>query len=89
MTDGTGAALHVRGVVLPEEEHRDLWVRDGLVTYEPVPDATTVATGWVVPGLVDAHCHIGLDAGGAVPAHVAEAQARSGSVSERGNDAIP
>jgi imidazolonepropionase-like amidohydrolase len=70
-------ALHVRGVVLPEGEHRDLWVHAGTVTYEPVADAETVATGWVLPGLVDAHCHVGLDSRGAVPADVAESQART------------
>lgn len=67
--------LHVRGVVLPEGEHRDLWVRAGAVTYEPVKGSDTVATGWVLPGLVDLHCHVGLDAHGAVPDDVAEGQA--------------
>jgi imidazolonepropionase-like amidohydrolase len=53
--------LHVRGVVLPEGEERDLWVVDGRLTFEAVSGADTVASGgWVVPGLVDAHCHIGL-----------------------------
>jgi imidazolonepropionase-like amidohydrolase len=57
--------LHLSGVVLPDGEHRDLWVRDGLLTSEPVPGAETVARdGWLVPGLVDAHCHIGLGLGG-------------------------
>lgn len=69
------APLHVRGVVLPSAERQELWVRDGRVTYEPVSGATTVAAGWVVPGLVDAHCHVGLDAGGAVPAAEQERQA--------------
>jgi imidazolonepropionase-like amidohydrolase len=54
-------ALHVRGVLLPDEEERDLWVVDGRLTFEPASGADDVATGgWVVPGLVDAHCHIGL-----------------------------
>ncbi|WP_026875494.1 amidohydrolase family protein [Jiangella gansuensis] len=68
-------SLHVRGVVLPDGEYRDLWVRDGVVTYESVPGAETVATGWVLPGLVDLHCHVGIAAGGAVPDDVAEEQA--------------
>jgi imidazolonepropionase-like amidohydrolase len=59
----SSAALHVAGVVLPRDEHHDLYVVDGRVTYEPVPNATTVATGWVVPGLVDMHCHIGIGPG--------------------------
>ena len=58
MVDG---ALHVRGVVLPEGEQRDLWLIDGTLTYERVAGARTVADrGWVVPGLVDCHCHIGM-----------------------------
>ena len=68
-------AIHVRGVVLPEREYREMWVRDGNITYERVAAAETVATGWIVPGLVDLHCHVGLDARGAVPADEAERQA--------------
>ena len=55
------AALRVRGVVLPEGEQRDLYVVAGRLTYEPVRDAETVADGgWVLPGLVDCHCHVGM-----------------------------
>jgi imidazolonepropionase-like amidohydrolase len=54
-------ALHVRGVVLPDGEHRDLYAVDGRLTYEPVAGAETVAAGgWVLPGLVDCHSHVGL-----------------------------
>ena len=61
------SALHVRGVLLPEEEERDLWVVDGRITFEPVSGADTVTSGgWIVPGLVDAHCHIGLGPAGPV-----------------------
>ncbi|MFI6867152.1 amidohydrolase family protein [Nocardia sp. NPDC050406] len=57
--------MHLRGVVLPDDEVRDLWVRDGAISYEPVPGAETLcATGWIVPGLVDAHCHVGIRYGG-------------------------
>ncbi|CAN5774050.1 amidohydrolase family protein [soil metagenome] len=73
------SVLRVGGVVLPEGEHRDLYVVDGTVTYEPVAGATELAAGlgrvWVVPGLVDAHCHVGLDAGGAVDEPTQEQQA--------------
>jgi imidazolonepropionase-like amidohydrolase len=58
-------ALHLTGVVLPEGEHRDVWVREGRFTFEPVRGAETVARdAWLLPGLVDAHCHIGLGPGG-------------------------
>jgi imidazolonepropionase-like amidohydrolase len=68
--------LHLSGVVLPEGEHRDLWVVDGVIHREPVRDAVTVATGvWVMPGLVDAHCHVGLERQGAVPPERAEEHA--------------
>jgi imidazolonepropionase-like amidohydrolase len=57
--------LHLSGVLLPQGEHRDLWVRDGRITFEPVPGAETVSRGgFVLPGLVDAHCHVGIARGG-------------------------
>src|SRR5918995_961515 len=68
------SALRFRGPVLPDGESRDLYVVDGRVTYEPVASAELVGTGWIVPGLVDAHCHVGLDSGGAVPEDVQEEQ---------------
>ncbi|MDG9674945.1 amidohydrolase family protein [Micromonospora sp. DH14] len=59
-------ALHVRGVLLPDDEVRDLWLVGDRVTFTPVPDAETVVDGgFVLPGLVDAHCHIGIARGGA------------------------
>jgi imidazolonepropionase-like amidohydrolase len=69
------SALKFRGPVLPDGEPRDLYVVDGLVTYETVASADLVAEGWIVPGLVDAHCHVGLDENGAVPEAVQEQQA--------------
>jgi imidazolonepropionase-like amidohydrolase len=67
--------LKVSGVALPSGEHRDLYVVAGRISTDPVPDAELVASGWIVPGLVDAHCHIGLDAHGAVPPETSEQQA--------------
>jgi imidazolonepropionase-like amidohydrolase len=59
-------ALHVRAVVLPEDEVRDLWLVGDRVTRQPVPGAQTIVDGgFVLPGLVDAHCHIGIAPGGA------------------------
>jgi imidazolonepropionase-like amidohydrolase len=68
-------ALRFRGPVLPDGEARDLYVVDGRVTLEPQAGATTVAEGWIVPGLVDAHCHVGLDTHGAVDQETTEQQA--------------
>jgi imidazolonepropionase-like amidohydrolase len=71
----TSAAFRVSGVTLPSGERRDLYVVDGRISTEPVADADLAAEGWIVPGLVDAHCHIGLDAHGAVPDTTSEQQA--------------
>jgi imidazolonepropionase-like amidohydrolase len=68
-------AFRVCGTVLPDGERRDVYVADGLITYDAVADADLVAEGWIVPGLVDAHCHVGLDEHGAVPDEAAEQQA--------------
>ncbi|SOC48629.1 Imidazolonepropionase [Blastococcus aggregatus] len=74
--------LHLSGVVLPEGEHRDVWVREGRFTFEPVSGAETVSTGgWLIPGLVDAHCHVGILRGGL---HAEDlTQAREQALAER------
>jgi len=71
--------LHLTGPVLvgAEDVRPQAWVVGGRITYAaPVGDhdVTTVA-GWVLPGLVDAHSHIGLGAQGAVDDATAEEQA--------------
>ena len=63
------------GPVLPDGEAGDLYVVDGRITLEPQAGAETVAQGWIVPGLVDAHCHLGLGDDGAVDEAETEAQA--------------
>jgi imidazolonepropionase-like amidohydrolase len=61
-------ALHVRGVFLPEETERDVWIVDGRLSFTPVADADTIASGgWILPGFVDAHCHVGLSPDGHEP----------------------
>lgn len=73
------AALHLRGVVLPAGEERDVYVVGDRLTFERVPGAQTVLRGgWLLPGLVDVHCHLGLAPDGWVtdPAGLA-AQART------------
>ena len=71
--------LHLTGPVLvgPNDVRSQAWVIGGRMTYA-VPsgdhDVTTVP-GWVLPGLVDGHSHIGLDAHGATDDATAEAQA--------------
>ena len=71
-------ALHIRGHLLPGDEVVDLWIADGVLHPEPIPSADSLVTeGWVIPGLVDAHCHIGLGPEGAVSAETARAQAQA------------
>jgi imidazolonepropionase-like amidohydrolase len=62
-------ALHLRGVFLPDDSERDAWVLDGRLTFtRPIaPTETISAGGWITPGFVDAHCHIGLAPSGHVP----------------------
>lgn len=73
------AVLHIKGRVLagPDDVREELWVVGGRVTYDRptgARDVTTVA-GWALPGLVDAHCHVGLGPEGAVDEATSEKQA--------------
>ncbi|SDK86670.1 amidohydrolase family protein [Streptomyces indicus] len=74
-----GAVLRVKGRVLvgPEDVRDELWVVGGRISFTRPAGARDVRTveGWVLPGLVDAHCHVGLDTHGPVPDEVAEKQA--------------
>src|SRR3954469_9311684 len=67
--------MRFRGPVLPYGEAADLYVVEGKVSYDVQAGAETIAEGWIVPGLVDAHCHIGLDDDGATDVETAEQQA--------------
>ncbi|MGQ9409263.1 amidohydrolase family protein [Mycolicibacterium gilvum] len=64
-----GTPLHVRGRSLPDGEPVEWWIVGGRLSADPVAGAETVFGadgdgGWVLPGLVDAHCHVGLGPGG-------------------------
>lgn len=83
--------LHLTGPVVVDgaTEHDEAWVVDGRITFtQPLLAADAVAgeganaaAGWVelagfaIPGLVDVHCHVGLDSGGAVEPELALKQA--------------
>src|SRR2546423_7700037 len=68
--------MHLRGIVLPAGEPGELWVADGVICADPVRKATTVCDGgYILPGLVDAHCHIGIGPQGAASLAEAAAQA--------------
>jgi imidazolonepropionase-like amidohydrolase len=69
-------ALHLRGQGLPDGEEVQWWIHQGVLSAEPVAGAETVFDGgWIIPGLVDAHCHVGLGPGGAVDIDEAVTQA--------------
>jgi imidazolonepropionase-like amidohydrolase len=65
------SALQLRGIFLPDETERDAWIVGGRLTFQRPASAGTTDTiaagGWVLPGFVDAHCHVGLAPTGAVP----------------------
>ncbi|HKU31067.1 MAG TPA: amidohydrolase family protein [Arthrobacter sp.] len=70
--------IEFSGVALtgPEEERRGLWSVDGRLTFvRPDGAPSAILDGWVLPGLVDAHCHVGLGKGGAVDEETARVQA--------------
>jgi imidazolonepropionase-like amidohydrolase len=55
-------AYHLRGIVLPDDEERDLYIVGDRITLEPLTHAETVVDrGWLVPGLVDVHTHPGAE----------------------------
>lgn len=71
--------LRLRGVLLGPDGGRDTEVlvdADGRFTDDPLPGAQTLVDGgFLVPGLVDAHCHVGLGPDGPVDLEEADAQA--------------
>jgi imidazolonepropionase-like amidohydrolase len=53
---------HLRGLVLPDDVERDVYVVDGRLTFTaPDQPTTTLATDvYLLPGLVDVHAHLAL-----------------------------
>ncbi|MGA5544176.1 metal-dependent hydrolase family protein [Mycobacterium sp. NPDC051198] len=71
-------ALHIRGRGLPGGEEVQWWIHQGVLSAEPIANADTVFDGgWIIPGLVDAHCHVGLGPHGAVELDEAVTQAET------------
>jgi len=70
--------MHVRGLGLPDEAGIELWIVDGRISLEPAAGSDTVFDGgWILPGLVDAHCHVGLGDHGEIGRDEAIAQAEA------------
>lgn len=55
-----------------------LYVHEGIVSRRPQPGLTyREIRGWAIPGLVDVHCHVGIDPGGPVDRDTQAAQAQA------------
>jgi imidazolonepropionase-like amidohydrolase len=72
--------LHLSGPVRLDAERvePEAWVVGGRVTFDrPAADPDARIDGWALPGLVDAHCHVGLGPDGAVDEPATRAQAEA------------
>ena len=74
--------MHVRGRALPDGTEIELWIVDGHISTERVAGADTIFgssgfQGSILPGLVDAHCHVGLGDHGEIPLGEAIVQAEA------------
>lgn len=71
------AAEHYRGIDPFTGEPVEFWVSGGRISAQAVPGAPTVSDGgWIVPGLVDAHNHVGIAPGLGVTIERARGYAR-------------
>src|SRR5579859_5452483 len=58
------AVLRIRCFALPDGDPVELYADGDRWTDDPVAGAETVAEGWILPGLVDAHTHPGAESPG-------------------------
>lgn len=84
-SESSSTARHFRGRDPLSDEPIELWVVGDRISRVPVAGATTVVTdGWIVPGLVDAHNHVGIAPGLGVTIEqaraFAQADARAGAL---------
>ncbi|AZG44017.1 amidohydrolase family protein [Gordonia insulae] len=76
---------HYRGRDPFTDDALEFWVVGDTITHEPVASARTVVDGgWIIPGLVDAHNHVGIAPGLGVTIDraraYAQADARAGTL---------
>ena len=72
------ATFHFTGPVIVDDatELAEIWTQgNALRVAKPASGDAETIEGFVVPGLVDVHCHVGLDSGGALPPELALKQA--------------
>ncbi len=67
--------IHVLGVDPSTGQPVEYWIDRGVYVEGPIADAIELR-GWVLPGFVDAHCHVGYSTAGAVSLEEAAEQAR-------------
>lgn len=61
--------LHLHGRFLPNLEEQHAWIVEGRLTFERPYDSdveSIASSAWILPGLVDAHCHVGISPQGHV-----------------------
>lgn len=81
LTVDPGRHIHLTGraYLVPDHVDHDVWVHNNRVTFmrpSHVPEPLKI-TGYIFPGLVDMHCHIGLNADGPTDAQTARDQAET------------
>ena len=73
VAETTAPILHLRGPILlgAEEEQGGAWVVGGRIHHEkpelPAGAEVREIDGFVLPGLADLHCHLGIADGGGAP----------------------
>ncbi|MEV7972993.1 amidohydrolase family protein [Cellulomonas sp. NPDC089187] len=70
-------AVHLRGPVVLDDDRvaPEAWLLGDRITFHRPSSVDATLDGWVLPGLVDVHCHVGLGAQGEVDRSTAEQQA--------------
>ena len=65
--------LHLAGPILAGDDdvRAQAWVVGGRMTYERPASVDATLEGWVIPGLVDMHCHLAIGAAGPVDLELA------------------
>jgi imidazolonepropionase-like amidohydrolase len=71
--------LHLAGPILAGDDdvRPEAWVVGGHITYERPVSVDAKLEGWVIPGLVDMHCHLAIGAAGPVDLDLARKIAAS------------
>lgn len=65
--------LHLAGPVLAGDDdvRPEAWVVGGRITYEKPAGTDATLDGWVIPGIVDMHCHLSIGPAGPVDLELA------------------